>query len=317
MPTVRRPIVVIGEAVADAFVIRSEPDGGLDLHVRPGGSPANTAVALGRLGTPTRFLGRLSRGVLGDALIDHIGRSRVDVSGCVRTGAPASLAIASLDVAGRAAYDFYVDGTADWGWTRDELIERRPTGAVCVHAGSLALVLPPGGPLIEDALREARAWATISIDPNARPLLVAAETYRERLPRWLSLADILRLSDEDLATLMPGATIEQAFDAWHEAGVQLAIITFGPRGAVASLRGARVSVPAAPVELADTVGAGDSFTAGFLHWLERNDHLGGRLALLDLEHVGKAMSYAARVAAYTCSVRGADPPWADQVGPGA
>lgn len=314
MPLVRRSIVVIGEAVADAFVASSAPGGALDLHVRPGGSPANTAVALGRLGTPTRFLGRLSSGVLGEALFEHIGASRVDLSGCVRTGAPASLAIASVDPAGRAAYDFYVEGTADWGWTRDELVERRPTDAVCVHAGSLALVLPPGGPLIEDMLREARGWATISIDPNARPLLVPAETYRERLPAWLAIADILRLSDEDLATLMPGVTIDQAFDAWHEAGVQFAIVTFGPRGAVASLRGARVSVPAAPVELADTVGAGDSFTAGLLHWLERNDQLGGRLALLDLEHVGRAMSYASRVAAYTCGVRGADPPWAEQIG---
>ncbi len=314
MPLVRRSIVVIGEAVADAFVSGSAPGDGLDLHLRPGGSPANTAVALGRLGTPTRFLGRLSSGVLGDSLRAHIGASRVDIAGCVHTAAPATLAITSLDAAGRAAYDFYVEGTADWGWTRDELAERRPTDAICVHAGSLALVLPPGGPLIEDALREARGWATVSIDPNARPLLVPAETYRQRLPGWLAIADILRLSDEDMATLMPGATIDQAFDTWHEAGVQLAIVTFGPRGAVASLRGARVSVPAAPCELVDTVGAGDSFTAGFLHWLERNDQLGGRLAPLDVEHVGEAMSYAARVAAHTCGVRGADPPWADQVG---
>jgi fructokinase len=313
MPLVRRAIVVLGEAIADAFVAGSAPDGALDLHVRPGGSPANTAVALGRLGTTTRFLGRLSRGVLGDALAAHIGASRVDIAGCVRTAAPASLAIASLDAAGRAAYDFYVEGTADWGWTREEMDARRPSDAICVHAGSLALVLPPGGPLIEETLREARGWATVSIDPNARPLLVPAETYRERLPVWLAIADILRLSDEDLATLMPGAAIDQAFDAWHQAGVQLAIVTLGPRGAVASLRGARVSVPAAPCELVDTVGAGDSFTAGFLHWLERNDQLGGRLERLDLEQVGAAMSYAARVAAHTCGVRGADPPWADQV----
>src|SRR5919197_1746077 len=217
----RRSIVVIGEAVADAFVASSPSSpsaiGALHLEVRPGGSPVNTAVALGRLGTPTRFLGRLSRGVLGEAILAHAAASRVDVGGCVRTEAPATLAIASVDAAGRAAYDFYVEGTADWAWTRAELAERTPVEAACVHAGSLALVLPPGGPLIEETLRAARERATISIDPNVRPRLVPAGVYRERFPGWLALADLLRLSDEDLAILMPDLSLDQAFDAWHEA----------------------------------------------------------------------------------------------------
>ena len=166
-----RPIVVIGEAVADAFVdpARSDRPGALELSVRAGGGPANTAVALGRLGSPIRFLGRISSGVLGQSILDHIAASRVDVSACVRTPAPATLAITALDAGGKATYDFYVDGTSDWGWTAEELAARRPRDAACVHTGSLALVLAPGGPLIEQTLRESRAWATISIDPNARP----------------------------------------------------------------------------------------------------------------------------------------------------
>jgi fructokinase len=317
-----KPIVVIGEAVADAFVetaAASAPAAaaGLALRVRPGGSPANTAVALARLGAPTRFLGRLSRGVLGELLLAHVAASRVDVSRCVRTDAPATLAITSVDASGRAVYDFYVDGTADRGWTGDELAERRPDDACAVHAGSLALVLPPGGPLIEDTLRAMRDRATISIDPNARPRLVSAETYRAHLPGWIGLADILRLSDEDLAYLMPGVSLDSALDAWHAAGVSLAVVTLGPAGALASLRGARVTAPAAPPPvLVDTVGAGDSFTAGLLHSLWRAGHLGGRLDRLQEADLLEAMTFAARVAGYTCGVAGADPPWAAQLADG-
>jgi fructokinase len=306
---VTQSVVVIGETVADAFVVASSASG-LDLQVRPGGSPANTAVALGRLGTPTRFVGRLSRGALGESLLAHVAGSRVDVSGCVRSDAPATLAIASLDAAGRASYELYVNGTADWSWTADEL---GAIDAACVHTGSLALVLPPGGPLIEAALAAARSRSTISIDPNARPALVSAAVYQARLPIWMGLADILRVSDEDLAYLMPGASIERAFDTWHEAGVALGIVTLGAGGAVASLRGARVAVPAIAVEVVDTVGAGDSFTAGVLHSLAAGDHLGGRLAGVDLAAVERAIRHGVRVAACTCQVRGADPPWADQV----
>lgn len=313
-----RPVVVIGEVVADAFVEAPAdapaPAAALALRVRPGGSPANTAVALGRLGAPTRFLGRLSRGVLGEAMRAHIAASRVDVSACIRTGAPATLAITSIDPAGRAVYDFYVDGTADWAWTAAELAAGRAGEASCVHAGSLALVLPPGGPLIEDTLRAARGQATISIDPNARPRLVPAEAYRARLPTWVALADILRMSDEDLAYLAPDLSIDDAFAAWHAAGVALAVITRGADGAVASLRGARVIAAAAPVQdLVDTVGAGDSFTAGLLDWLWRRGHLGGRLDHLAPDDVAAAMTFAAQVAGHTCRVAGADPPWAEQI----
>lgn len=112
-----------------------------------------------------------------------------------------------------------------------------------------------------------RERATVCLDPNVRPLLVPPAAYRERIGRWCALADVLRLSEDDLALLLPGAGPEDACDRWHEAGARLVVVTLGPRGALASLDGARVTVPALPVEVADTVGAGDSFTAGLLHAL--------------------------------------------------
>jgi fructokinase len=304
-------IAVIGEAVADAFPTSRGDRGSLQLQVRPGGSPVNTAVALSRLGTPTRFLGRLASGPLGDLVQTHLEDSRVDITGCVDAAEPATLAIASLDQGGQASYEFYAEGTADWQWTAGELSERTPWGASCTHAGSLALVRTPGGPLIEEVLERMRPHSTISIDPNLRPRLVDPAQCRARLDRWTGLADVFRLSDEDFDLLCPGATPDEAFDEWHARGVRLAVMTRGSDGALASLRGTRIAVSAVRVEPVDTVGAGDAFTAGLLHWLRRNGHLGGRLTDVSAEDVRAAMEFAVRVAALTCEVPGADPPWGD------
>jgi fructokinase len=106
-----------------------------------------------------------------------------------------------------------------------------PGDTVAVHTGSLALIRRPGGRHIEDYLATAREHATVSIDPNVRPLLVPPAAYRQRLHHWCALADILRLSEDDLALLLPGATPEQACDTWHAAVARLVIITLGGRGA--------------------------------------------------------------------------------------
>lgn len=305
-------VVVIGEAVADAFRQPSAPARTLDLRAYPGGGPANTAVALARLGTPTSFLGRLSTGMLGELLREHLAGSGVDLHASVRSDDPAALAIAAVDEHGRASYEFYLNGCADWQWRAEELA-RLPADTGCIHTGSLALVLEPGGPLIEDVLAAYRSRGTVCIDPNVRPGIVDPAAYRDGMARWSTLADIVRLSDEDLQILAPGLGFPDACRQWHAAGVRLVVLTQGPRGAVASLDGEAVAVPAVPVELVDTVGAGDAFTAGLLHSLNGAGHLDNRLASLRLPDVMRAMSLAADVAARTCAVRGADPPWRNQL----
>ncbi|WP_200307240.1 carbohydrate kinase family protein [Streptomyces adelaidensis] len=317
MNTTTSGITVIGECVADAFTdaARSTP-GHLALSVLPGGGPANTAVALARLGTPTRLLARFSGDVFGTLFRNHLSASGVDLTGTVTASEPSTLAVADLDETGQATYSFFADGAADWQWTADELSATVPDDTVAVHTGSLALIRRPGGSHIEDHLAKAREHATVSIDPNVRPLLVPPAAYHQRLHHWCALTDILRLSEDDLALLLPGATPEQACDTWHAAGARLVVITLGGRGALASLDGARVKVPSPTVEVIDTVGAGDSFTAGLLHRLTALGHLGGRLDALTLEDTADACSFAARVAALTCSVPGADPPWAERLDPG-
>ncbi|MFD6274938.1 carbohydrate kinase [Streptomyces sp. NPDC060209] len=306
-------ITVLGECVADIFQnpAQSGPDG-LSLRAMPGGGPANTAVALARLGTPTRFLGRFSNDVFGTLFRTRLHASGVDLTGSVTACEPSTLAVADLDAAGQAAYTFYADGAADWQWTDRELAEASKSDAVCLHTGSLALIRHPGGSRIEDYLAQAREHATVSIDPNVRPLLVPPSAYRDRLTRWCAVADILRLSEDDCALLAPGASLEEACDTWHAAGTHLVVITLGGRGALVSLDGLRVTVPAPPVVVVDTVGAGDAFTAGLLHRLEALGHLGSRLDEIALEDVTDACTFAAHVAALTCSVPGANPPWADE-----
>ncbi|MFF7530335.1 carbohydrate kinase [Streptomyces bobili] len=310
-----RQITVVGECVADAFTEPANASNELALRVLPGGGPANTAVALARLGTRARFLARLSGDVFGRLFRAHLEASGVDLADAVPAAEPSTLAVAELDAAGQAAFSFHAQNTADWQWTSGELARADLSETVCVHTGSLALVREPGGVVLEEFLATAAPRATISIDPNVRPLLVRPDAYRARLARWCALADILRLSEDDLALLLPGTPPEQACDLWHAAGVRLVVITLGAGGALASLDGERLLVPAVATRVVDTVGAGDSFTAGLLHHLGARGLLGGRLTDLGLDEVAQACRFATRVAALTCSVAGPNPPWRDQLAP--
>ncbi|MBB1256428.1 carbohydrate kinase family protein [Streptomyces alkaliterrae] len=308
-------VTVLGECVADVFTgpaTEAGPSAGPDalvLRALPGGGPANTAVALARLGTPTRFAGRLSRDVFGELFRGRLARSGVDLSACVTAAEASTLALADVREGGQAAYSFHAEGTADWQWSDRELAAASLGAGMCLHTGSLALVREPGGTRVEEHLAAARPHTTISLDPNVRPLLVEPAVYRERLHRWCELADILRLSEEDLAHLLPDATPEEACDTLHTAGAHLVVLTLGERGALLSLDGVRTTVPGHPTHVVDTVGAGDSFTAGLLHHLATLGRLGGRLDALTLDEAVDAATYATKIAAHTCRTPGANPPW--------
>ncbi|WP_344927562.1 carbohydrate kinase, partial [Streptosporangium carneum] len=284
----RSQVAVLGECVADAFATGKASQGELTLRVLPGGSPANTAVALSRLGTPTRFLGRLSRDTFGALFRSHLEASGVDLTGCVSAAEPSTLAVATLDESGRADYAFYAEGSADWQWSAQELSAEQIGDVACLHTGSIALVHAPGAERIEESLARVAAHATVSIDPNVRAGFVDLAVYRERMLMWCALTDIVKLSDDDMETIHPGEPVERVCDAWHAAGARLIVVTRGPEGALVSLDGERATVPAPVVKVVDTVGAGDSFTAGLLHHLHAGDLLGGRLDALDLDRAAKA-----------------------------
>lgn len=295
-------IAVLGECVADGFAERRE--GELTLRVLPGGGPANTAAALARLGTRARFLGRLSGDVFGELFRERL--AGVDLAYAVDAREPSTLAVASLDGDGKARYSFHAEGTADWQWTAAELAGPVLDGARCLHTGSLALVRPPGRDVVEAFAAAAAARVTVSVDPNARPSLASREAYA--VERWCAFTDVLRLSDDDLEFLRPGEPVERVCDEWHAAGARLVVVTKGADGALVSLDGARAEVPAPRVDVVDTVGAGDAFTAGLLYWLDQRGLLGGRLDGLDLGQAREAAAFAAEVATLTCTVAGADLP---------
>lgn len=313
-------IAVVGEIVADAVLPTDGiSDGAAHLTVHPGGGPANFAVAVARLGSTARYAGRISTGSLGQLAKAKLLASGVDLTASQDATEPQTLAIAKLSPSGAASYEFYTDGTADWAWTDAGLLPLidGPFAVggppVAIHTGTLALALQPSGAVIERLLAKARPAMTVSIDPNLRTALVPAQHYREVITRWASLADIVRLSYDDLIELWPNFTPEQAAEHLHSHGVALVVVSLGEDGAFASIRGAEVRVPIAPTNLVDTVGAGDSFHGGLLHFLAQQGFLGGRLDSLTDDGLREALEFAARVAAITVSRPGADPPWAREL----
>jgi fructokinase len=302
-------ITVAGEALMDLV-----DEGGGRYRAHPGGSPANVAVGLARLGVPCSLLARVSTDALGGQLVSYLAGNGVCMRDVVRAAEPTTLALASLDRAGQAAYSFYVQGTADWQWRREELPAALAPDVTALHAGSLALALAPGARAVEDLLaaERARGRVTISIDPNIRPPLAAGQAAEvARVERQIRLAHIVKASEEDTSWLYPGLGCESVARAWQRLGPDLVVITMGARGAYAlGPDGAEVLRPARPVLVADTVGAGDAFCAALLDALSRAGLLGGAAAIsrIGARQVAEVVDWAVLVAALTCERPGADPP---------
>jgi fructokinase len=303
-------IGVVGEALIDLEVAQ---DDARHPIAHPGGSPMNVAVTLGRLGSEAAFLGRLSADAFGKLLRTHLAESNVNLQWIVDAEEPTSVAIVSVSPSRSASYAFHVDGTADWQWQSAEL-PRNP-GLDAVHAGSLALAVDPGGAVLERWLAGLSTGTTISLDPNVRPALLGDRgAYRERLERWLGFAAIVKVSDEDLAWIWPGADPSELAEHWIAKGRKLVVVTRGGEGSLVWAGGESFAVPAANVDLVDTVGAGDSFSGALLDWLGRNGRLRQEdLARLTAGEAGEAVAFASGVAAITCSRAGANPPWRNEL----
>jgi fructokinase len=303
-------IVICGEAIVDLVPDPSTPSRYL---ARPGGSSANTAVALARLGTPVAMLARLSSDRFGELLRAHLAGNGVDLSVAVAASEPSSLAIATVGGDGGADYRFLVAGTADWGWTDTEL-GSLPKGTAAVHGGSLALALAPGGAAVERMLVRARGSSTVSLDPNIRPSLIAdMSAHRDTVERCVAAADVVKVSREDLDALHPGQHATDVARRWARTGPALVVVTAGGDGSIAVTAETEVACPASPVTVVDTIGAGDTFAAALLDWLYRAGRLGGRLTPLAAADIDAALRHASRAAAITCSRTGADPPYRDEL----
>ena len=307
---------MIGESVVDVV----DPGDDSACLARPGGSPLNVAIGLARLGNPTAFAGRLSDDPLGTILMRHLERSGVDISRVVRVPEPSTIALLELS-GGHASYQFSVQRAADFRWSKEE-VSVLPAGAGAVHFGSLASWLPPGDEVINRRLAALRAAGSvlISYDPNARPGLQAdADAARRKVQRSAAHAHVIKASAEDVDWLYgsPGqAGRADVAAGWLAQGSAMVVVTDGANGAIAWTPGLPpVWRPAVPVQVADSVGAGDAFTSGLLDALARRNLLtpesvGG---LQDAATMAAVLDDAALVAAITCSRPGSDPPWRDEV----
>lgn len=307
--------LVIGEALIDAV---TTPAGEVSEHV--GGSPANVAFGLGALGHQVDLATWIGQDARGQQIADLCRSRGVALTPGSDGARSTSVAHATLDADGAASYDF------DLEWKLPDLA--RPAAYGHVHTGSIAAVLEPGGRTVRAALKELRERATVSYDPNARPTLMGSPSQaRAVVSEVMALADVVKLSDEDVAWLFPDLGVDALLDGALNGvidGPALLVITRGAGGASVALPGrmAPIGVPAAPTHPADTVGAGDSFMAGLISGLLDAGLLGGARARELLRDtptdeitapVLKAIDRAARTAAVTVARHGAYAPTRNEI----
>jgi fructokinase len=304
--------VVGGEALVD--LVPDPGVGGVEaaLHPHWGGGPFNTAIALGRLQAPVRFLSRMSQDPYGEAMLQRLYESGVDTGLVQRGPEQTSLAVVSLTPEGSARYGFYFGGTAD------RLVADPgplPSDTAAVALGTCSLAHEPGASVYERILlREAAAGRLACVDPNIRPALIPdAQAYRTRFRGWLPSLGLLKVSDED-AVWLAGEDPDSAARAWRRAGVGAVVVTRGATGMAAYTSAGVVDVPAVPTKVVDTIGAGDTAYAALLARLGVHGALSrDGLAGLDTEAWRDVLRYAATAAAITCSRAGADPPTAAEL----
>jgi fructokinase len=289
--------LVIGEALVDVI---HGADGSAARH--PGGSPANVAVGLARLGRGTTALPALGDDADGALLREHLRSAGVVLHPSAVVSRRTSTAEVTLAPGGDATYVFdvswQVPGTLDWD------------GVDIVHTGSIALALEPGATGVLRLLEAAPDRVRISIDPNVRPAFLPFDGAAARLQPFLERADLVKLSDEDAEYLYPGEPLDAVLDRLLDAGAGIAAVTRGGEGAILATRDARAEVRALAPHVEDTVGAGDSFMAGLLDAIVTLGDAGWTPGPQELAAIA---DHAARASAITVGRAGADLPWRSEL----
>ncbi len=309
-------VEVVGEVVVDLVA----DDEGRLIPV-PGGSPANVALALARLGTPVQLHARFGHDALGERCREHLASNGVGLDHAVSAPEPSTLALATVGEGGAARYDFWMTGTSDWQWAEAELAVIPLPNAVALHTGSLGSWMRPGRGPVLDAVRAAAATGdvTLSYDPNVRAALMGEpERARELVEAYVRLVHVVKASDEDIAFLYPDLPVAEVLKRWHHLGATLAVVTTGGEGARATVTGGAEAVTVPPkVAVVDTVGAGDTFMGALLAALDHRGLLGAgpreRLSSLDSASLTEVLRWAGCAAAVTCTRKGCDPPTKGEV----
>ena len=306
-------ILCCGEALID-FLPRKTVDGAMAYQPFAGGSVYNTAIALGRLGAPVALFTGVSTDFFGDMLREGLKASKVGLAYAKVWDRPSTLAFVKLSN-GHARYSFFDDNSAGRMLTTRDL-PKLARNVQALHFGSISLIPEPGGATLEALMKRESKSRVISLDPNIRPGMIAnRRAHMARLTRMAAMADIVKLSDEDVAWMTGKDDAKAAARKLLKQGAKLVVVTRGAWGVEAFTARDHLVSPARKVKVVDTVGAGDTFTAGLLAALRSAKLLSKpKIAALDAGQLAAALDFAARAAAVTCSRPGADPPWAKELG---
>ncbi len=301
-----RGVLVVGEALVDIVQTLSG-----HLHEYAGGSAANVAVALARLGRPVRLATSFAGDRHGEMIAAHLAHAGVTLACDPGAVERTSTARATIGTAGAAEYTFDID------WRLLPVPDGTPP--LVAHTCSLGAVLSPGADDVLALLRRLRSDSTITYDVNARPAVTGSgPDVVARVERMVDVADLVKASDEDLEALYPDRGYAESAAALLERGPAVVVVTRGPGGALWLDREGPVEIESRPVVVADTIGAGDTFGAGLVDALWERGRLGaegrGALAGLPRDEVVEVLDHAARAAAVTVSRPGADPPYRHELG---
>lgn len=305
--------VVSGESLIDLV---SKPDAAgevLEMGAHPGGSPYNCAIALSKLGNDTGFLCPISSDTFGDLLLGPLNAAGVHQLVADRSACNTTLAVVTRNAKGLPAYAFYRQGTAERDISRDKLAKALPPAIDLFQIGGFLPIEPDDAEIWLDVVSKvAASGAVLSIDPNVRPSLISDfDGYKQRLGRFLDLAHIVKVSDEDLATLDAGKSIEDhASDLLARPNCELVVVTKGEEGSLAFTTRTQASAPIySPPVFGDTVGAGDSLMAGLLTAIaDRNALAPGKIGALDGFALTEILRFGAVVAGLNCAHIGCVPP---------
>jgi len=306
-------ILCCGEALIDMLQCETA-DGGSVFAPHCGGGALNTAIALGRLGAPAGFLSGLSTDLFGTQIRSALLASNVSFAYAPASDRPSTLAFVQIRD-GEARYAFFDENSAGRMLAETDLPALGPE-VEALHFSGFALATEPSGSTFEALMARENSGRVLMLDPNIRPALIADRPrHLERMRRMIALADIVKLSDQDLAWFGERGEESEIASRWLAAGPSVVIVTHGANGASGYVRDFSTNVPACPVSVIDSVGAGDTFNAGLLTALREHGLLDKEaLAALTPAQLHGAMSFAAGTAAITVSRAGANPPWRGELG---
>ena len=305
-------ILSCGEALID-MLPRQSAQGENAFAPYPGGAVFNTAIALGRLGARSGFFSGLSEDLFGQILVNALAESGVDAGLAARSDRPTTLAFVTL-IDGHAQYAFYDENTAGRMLSKEDL-PAVPDSIKALFFGGISLPVEPCGASYEALMLREAARRVTMIDPNIRPGFIRDEAaYRARLDRMMAVADIVKVSDEDLRWIEGPGTIDELARKVLARGAKLVFVTEGATGAHGFSATHSVFAPARKVKVVDTVGAGDTFNAGVLAALDRSDALDKvSVAGADEALMRACLELGVAVAAVVVGRAGANPPWSEEL----